>query len=368
MKRVKMILTNAFDPDVRVYKEAKYLVSKGFDVEILCWDREGDYSDREIEVVDGIRIRRFFPYAKYGTGFKQVYPYLQFIKECKNYLKHEKCEYLHCHDLDGTIAGYFSRSKDTKLVFDMHEFYEGQRAKKSLNYIVRQLVNKMHNASEHIIYLNEMQKSVMLDKNKKKLIYIPNYPEIDNYRGSEKTSSDKLRISYIGAVRQYNELKNLMDACRDMDDVLVSIHGNGVAYEGLNAIKGDYKNVNVTGTYHFSDSAKLYSQTDILYAMYPVRTVHDRSGYPIKFFESIITKTPIIVAKGSEMEEFILEHNTGFVVDGSSVEEIRKLVEYINENRNILSEKIANLEKIQYDYSWEEVVKNLDKVYVNGID
>ena len=39
--KVIMILTNSFDPDLRVYKEAQYIASKGYEVEILCCDREG---------------------------------------------------------------------------------------------------------------------------------------------------------------------------------------------------------------------------------------------------------------------------------------------------------------------------------------
>ena len=35
-----MLLTNGFDPDVRVYKEALYLVGRGFSVTVLCWDRD----------------------------------------------------------------------------------------------------------------------------------------------------------------------------------------------------------------------------------------------------------------------------------------------------------------------------------------
>ena len=89
-----MILTNRFDPDVRVFKEAKYLVAKGFDVEILCWDRENEYRDRKTEDVEGITIRRFFPYAKYGTGYKQLVSFFRYIKECREYLKDEEYEYL----------------------------------------------------------------------------------------------------------------------------------------------------------------------------------------------------------------------------------------------------------------------------------
>ena len=36
---ITMLLTNAFEMDVRVYKEARYLIEKGNNVTILCWDR-----------------------------------------------------------------------------------------------------------------------------------------------------------------------------------------------------------------------------------------------------------------------------------------------------------------------------------------
>lgn len=358
-----MILTNRFDPDVRVYKEAKYLVSRDFDVEILCWDRENEYVDREVEVINGIKIKRFFPYAEYGTRFKQFKPFIRFIKECKDYLKDKEYQYLHCHDLDGAITGYFIKEKNVKAIFDMHEFYEVEGKNQKIRYLLRLIVNYLQNKSDYIIHVNEVQTNVMSIKNKRKLIYLPNYPEKKNYEECEKSESDSLRISYIGAVRQYNELKNLMDACKKMRNVEIAIHGAGVAYKKLNSIKSDYDNVSVTGKYDFTQSAKLYSQADLLYALYPTTSLQYLTSYPVKLYETIITKTPIIVSKGTVLEEFVKEYGIGFVVDGSNVEEIRGLIKYINKNRHILDEKVRNLEKIQYDYSWEEVVKNLDEIY-----
>ncbi|MBU5294107.1 glycosyltransferase family 4 protein [Anaerosalibacter bizertensis] len=364
MRKVKMILTNRFDPDVRVYKEAKYLVERGFDVEILCWDRENDYVDKEVEVVDGIRIKRFFPYSKYGTGLKQLKSFIGFVKECKKYLKNKEYQYLHCHDLDGVIAGYFARNNNSKLIFDMHEFYEVNGKKQKIRYLMRSIVNCLQNKSDYIIYVNDIQTSTMSSKNKQKLVYLPNYPEQKNYIGCEKSKSHRLRISYIGAVRQYNELKNLMDACNEMNDVEIYIHGAGVAHKRLKNIKGDYNNVFITGKYDFTQSAKLYSETDILYVLYPTSSIQYLTSYPVKFFEGIITKTPMIVNKGTVLEDFIKEYGIGFAVEGGNISEIRELVEYINKNRYILDEKVKNLEKIQYDYSWQEVVKNLDNIYI----
>lgn len=47
-------LTNAYDPDVRVYKEAVYLVRRGFSVTILCWDRTPEKEYPAHEVKEGI--------------------------------------------------------------------------------------------------------------------------------------------------------------------------------------------------------------------------------------------------------------------------------------------------------------------------
>lgn len=182
MKKVKMILTNSFDPDVRVYKEAKYLVAKGYDVEILCWDRENEYKDKDVEVIDGIRIKRFFPYARYGTGLKQLKAFYYFIIECREHLRNKKYDYLHCHDLDGVLAGYISRKNKSKIIFDMHEFYEVQGKKQRIRSIIRFIVNFMQNKSNYIIYVNDLQTTVMKDSNKKKIIYIPNYPDAENYK------------------------------------------------------------------------------------------------------------------------------------------------------------------------------------------
>ena len=74
MKKVKMILTNGFGPDVRVYKEAKYLVSKGFDVEILCWDRENEFAGAESDNVGGYGSKGSSRLRSMGLGIGSLSP------------------------------------------------------------------------------------------------------------------------------------------------------------------------------------------------------------------------------------------------------------------------------------------------------
>ena len=54
-------------------------------------------------------------------------------------------------------------------------------------------------------------------------------------------------------------------------------------------------------------------------------------------------------------------YGIGFAVDGSDIGEIRRLINYIYCNKEVLLKKESNLAKIQYKFSWEEIVKNLDK-------
>lgn len=364
MSNVKIIAGEEIIRDQRVMKEARYISSLGYKVEILCWDRNNEFKDKEIEYIDNIKIKRFFPKAIYGSGWKQIFPFFKFIQECKMYLKNQKYEYLHCQNLDGFLAGYLVNN-NKKLIFDMREFYVGRERNKIKKVIVKYLVRFAVKKSYRILYVNDTQMKNISNKERNKMIYLPNYPNrsLGIVKSISNINSNHLNISYIGGVRQYHEFKNLFDATKEIENTIINIHGMGTSYTQLKKIESEYKNVNITGKYNPSQTADLYNEADLIYCVYSMDNENWRTAYPIKFYESIITKTPVIVSKGSILEEFLEKNNIGFVVDGSDITEIKKLVTYISRNRNILEEKIKNLEKIQFDYCWEEVVKNLDELY-----
>ena len=64
---VAMLLTNGYEPDRRVQKEARTLAAAGWRVTIIAWDRTGELPEHEVEhervAVVRIRVR-----AGYGTG------------------------------------------------------------------------------------------------------------------------------------------------------------------------------------------------------------------------------------------------------------------------------------------------------------
>lgn len=361
--KVYMILTNGFDPDVRVYKEAKYLVENGFDVTILCWDRMCKYGSKLEENIEKVKIKRFEILSQPGTGMKQLIPYFKFLLKVRKYLKDKEYDYLHCHDLDGVIIGVATRKvKKKKIIFDMHEFYESGRYSR-IAKLVRKIVNKMQNKAYKIIYVNQQQIQSVDKKNMHKLVYLPNYPSKLNFSNINHISSNNLRITYAGYIRHPIPIKNLIEAVGNNKEFHISIHGTGDVYYDIKKMEETYSNLTVTGKYDHSEIAKFYSNTDLMYIVYNKGNKNDETALPTKFFEAIICKIPIIVSQNSLLEEMVKKYNIGFVVDGTDKKSIERELQKIVQDKKILNEKISNIEKIPEKFIWEEVVKNLDSIY-----
>lgn len=373
-KNVVMLLDNCFDPDVRVYKEAKYLVDSGINVEIICLDKKNKYKDKPIENFEGINIKRIFCRTEKTTKIIEnnkiiskckhiIYLWwlLKFIYKAKKYLKKRDFEILHCHDLVMAFIGcaFFNNKK---IVFDMHEYYSN-RENKVLNYFISKIVKYVQNRATWIIHVNNFQLNDMENKNKEKLVFIPNYPEASQFKDYNHIYSDYIRINYTGYVRHYIPLLNLMKAVNDIEGIKVYINGSGECYDSLKKIEATMKNTTLTGEYKHADILKFYENSDITYVVYNKENKNDETALPTKFYESIILCMPVIVSKDTLMANFVEKNNIGFIVDGTSYMDIKKVLLEILNDRESLIQKSNNMKKISQNYIWENIVRNLNRIY-----
>ena len=358
-----MILTNEFLPDVRVYKEAKYLISKGFEVRILCWQRNVNYSLPTQEVVDGIFVNRFVIESVPGSRLKQIRPFRLFIKNCKSFLKKHHCDYLHCNDIDGAIVGYLARRKRTPMVFDMHEYYE--KGNGVVRFFWRSLIIFLLKKSIAGIYENTAYLDRKYKKVKNKLFMLKNYPDSSLVKRMDKIKSDVFRIGYHGAVRsQVMFFSALFEAVKDMDDVRVDINGEGPDNPELMALAEKYNNVFIHGPFDGTKVlSQLYANTDVLFCGYNKNSLnYQGDAEVVKFYEAIFTGTPMIMTDGIGMSKKVIDNGYGVVCDVTNPNDIKEAIvklkntEYWNE----CSEKeIANSNQ----YNWDSAVKILDSIY-----
>ena len=366
-KRVVMLLTNSFFPDPRVYKEAKYLISRGFDVTILCWYREDDVVLPTKENVDGINIVRFHIVSKIGSGFKQIPAFFQYIMECRRYLRKNPCDYLHGNDLDGSMTALIARNKKTPFVFDMHEFYEdvgcGHEIKRRfLRFATIFLIKK----SIAAIRTNDLYLRKPYNCIQKKLILLKNLPDRTLIKCLPKTKSDVFRIGYHGAVRhQFLEFKTLFDAVKDLKDVRVDIYGTGPDLPVLKDVSKSYDNVFLHGRFDGARQlSELYANTDVEFAGYRPNSDTREEQEVVKFFECVLTGTPIILTNAyTKMKKEIEMYNYGLTCDTRSVEEVQDCILKMKNDLDF-RKKCSDAEIEQsHRYDWSTAVKVLDEVY-----
>ena len=366
MSNIVMILDNGFDPDPRVYKEGVYLVSKGFSVTILCWDRDIHVHYPPHEVIEGIEIIRYRLISELGTGKKQFLTYLKFIKKCREYINKHRVDYLHCNDLDGAIVSSFCRTKSTKIVFDMHEVYEeGGRfsrwliRKATIHYLKKSIAGLYENA----FYLNKSYSKVHF-----KLFPLKNYPDSEMIFAESKTISDVFRIGYHGVVRfQIEEFSALFEVAKELgDSIRIDINGNGPDLDKLMQISSGMNNVFIHGPFDGTkDLRRLYQNTDILFCGYdPNLLNYQGDGEVVKFYEAIVTGTPMIMTDGIGMSNKVRDNGYGICCNTRNSQEIKAAIERFIADREFYSSCAHNELKDAYKYDWKTAVRILDKIYV----
>ncbi len=365
-KQIIETLTNAFKPDVRVYKEAVYLVKKGYSVTILCWDREPEDILPAHEIIDGIRVVRFRHICPAGKKRGKVKTYIQFIKSCKRYIRKSKCDYLHCNDISGAIVGVLSKKRTTPMIVDMHEFFErGSRIKRTAMHYLLVHIFKQSKAGlyENAAYLADSYKSV-----RDKLYPLRNYPDSNMVELRKKTKSQNLRVGFHGWLRpNMYAIKALFDAASKIDGVQVNINGGGPGLKQITEWAKGKENIFVHGPFDGTKMmSSLYENTDITFCGYDKNDPnYQGDAEVVKYYESIRTGTPMIMTAGIGMGDKVEKFGFGLTCDTFDSDEVKAALLKFKDNKNFWLECSNNEINESEKYCWESAVQILDRIYTD---
>ena len=379
MRKIKLIVLNPYDTlqfyEHRPMQEAKYFQEQGHDVEVFILQRKVVGKGTVESSIDGIPVKHFLCksanmerllntniFIKKFRGVIYSLWFLKFILWLRNQLKTEEKIYLIAHNLEMAFAAcVVNRKKKFSVVFVMREWYEGQTLNKYKRQLIKRISSWVQSESDTLVHVGRVQFETTEKKNRKKVLYIPNYPEAQNYSNIEHVKSDKIRINYIGSVRDAKSLKMLMDAAKGLEKISIGIHGMGEAYNTLKELEPQYKNVEITGYYNYQTmTEKLFSNTDVLYCAYDIDVPNWRVAYPIKLYEAIEVGVPVLLCNGLAPEKFVYDNDCGYLFD-YNVEALRAVLIDIQENRADFTRKCENMKKLKGKYTWDKVVKEYDK-------
>ena len=360
---ITMLVTNAYHPDPRVHKEAVHLVSLGHQVSVLCWDRHQEYLEAQQVELDGVNLVRFPIKSTLGSGLKQLPAYWNYSQACGAWMKAHPVDAIHAHDLDGMLVAVRQRPRQVPITFDMHEYFEYTRKVTDLTRpLVRWLVNRMTAKANAIVYVHDIQLEHLSKAAQAKAIFIPNYPEEASYLPSTKVPSKRLRVGYIGKIRQFEQLKNLIEATADLP-IDLHFHGDGIHYQHVLDVAKAYPHVTMTGRFSSAEVGDLYRHIDLLYVAYDTKVVQYRRVEPVKFYEAVLTQTPILVEGTMDVARWAIDAGFGFAIDGTSVTSIHQVISDLVNHPQKLQHAQAVLAPLSQRYRWSDVVSRLDALY-----
>ncbi|MGN0798567.1 MAG: glycosyltransferase family 4 protein [Christensenellales bacterium] len=367
--KVLIIRSTSIFKDSRTIKLINELLSLGYEVEILGWDRQGEYGDSILEYQYGgntAKIYLFKRYCPYGAGLKNIFNFVRFRSWIKKQVKGRKDDYIiHSCDFDtGDIA--YRVKKNKKFIYDIFDYYsESRNLPKFIRHFFAKRENSLINKSDAVVICSEQRKVQIAKSKPKKLFIIHNSPNIEDVKDifQLKSNSKKIKVAYVGVLAENRLLKEIFDASKNYENIELHIGGLGVYKEYIQNLEKKQSNIYFYGSMNYQDVLALEKKCDVLFATYNPKIANHKYSAPNKFYEAGALSKPIIVCEGTGIDEPVKEYNTGLVVKYNA-DEFYSAVNYLSKNQAIMKKLGNQGHKAYIDYfSWDEMKKRIKNLY-----
>lgn len=364
----KILFVLSHNPNPRVIKKIDSLINKN-DVTVIYWNRfkyntkfKVNKSVKLIEfsmkVPSKDAVRRFYALIKYYFLVKEVFNNLQ-------------PEFVHATNFDMLLIlnRVLKKNIKTKVIYEIGDlgkyvFYENEK------FITRKIYKKI--ASSEARIMNKRVDSLILTSKHfwdhyysnffsiKKTYIILNVPKKSLFKDYSKRQNINFNIGFIGSVRYYQNLINLIIATQGLKpEINVLIAGDGPDF---NKVKEYINNRNITnvtlyGPYNYEkEIVNLYNQIDLVYSVYDSSEKNVQLALPNRLYEAINCEIPIIASKKTKLSEFIEKEEIGVTVDSNNIEDLSQAIKkiYLDKIYYEKLQKKMNLIKKNYQYEFYE--------------
>lgn len=374
-KRVVMVRSNPVAPDPPVEKIADCLLSQGYEVTILGWDRGSTSTEPNGTITfehGNARVVRFGIPAEFSAGIKKnLLPLAKFQLSILKWLKGHRNEYdiIHSFDFDtGFIADKIAKKYNKTLIYHILDFYidshivPGSFMREKVKNAEFSVIN---NAYATIICTDKRREQIA-GSSPKRLEIIHNTPKafgsISNDFEAIK-SSEKFKIVYVGILAGSRFLREIMEFVEKDERFEFHIGGFGTMEAEIEQAAKGCERIVYYGKLPYEKTLALESSCDIMTAIYNPAVPNHKYAAPNKFYEALMLGKPLVMAKNTGFDKIITENNIGCLIDFTP-EGLAEGLEYLveqKENWNAMGERMKQLYATQY--SWAEMEKRIVKLY-----
>jgi glycosyltransferase involved in cell wall biosynthesis len=380
MHDVVMLLSNAFKPDPRVLKEAEILQRNGFNITILCWDRQSELPADEI-LPSGVKIIRIqnIP-STYGIGIRQLLRIPKFWISVQQHLKQIKPSIIHCHDFDTLPVGlWIGKTHRVPVIYDAHEYY-AELVKPRLTGISGWLVFTLINFCEQIgVHLSNAVVTVdqtlaaIYKKNNHNVVILGHFPEIKMALHSNPVfNRSELSLIYAGRLSADRGILLYADMVRKLQEkgipTQLFLAGVFIPESEKTSFYGYAKDISNSVKYlgwiSYDQISEVYHNADIGLAVLMPEPRYV-AATPVKLFEYMASGLPVIASNFPSIAEIVNDARCGLLIDpiGGLTEAINS-IEHWWESKVIPQTLGENGRRaILSKYNWENYSNCLIELY-----
>ncbi len=366
-KKAIIVRSNLLDRDIRVPKEIAALNRAGYEVTLLCWDRELQASPSFGEEADfrEIRIRVKAPWGGKVLLFLPVWWCFSFVR-----LMLTKWDIAHALNFDSIIpTAIAAKLKRKPVIYEILETYEDRVV---LPGIVRRFIifvdRLFMRMSSAVILADEMQSEELGKIPNSRVAAVYDSP-VDSFKRT-KANSHKNKIfmifqaSVLNKQRKLN-LDKLVSAVKDIKSVKLTIAGYGDQVEEVRQWSQQTPDqIEFLGQIKHSETLKRSAGADLLFELRSAEVPQHKYICGSKILQAMMCGTPILVNEGTSTAKKVAEENCGLVVDANNVAEIRNAIVKLRDNPKLCRELGANARNAyERKYSWEIMGRRLLALY-----
>lgn len=181
-----------------------------------------------------------------------------------------------------------------------------------------------------------------------------NVRSIDRLIQPKEYNKEEISISYIGALANFEENRDLINALKGSSKILLKFHGQGTINNKLEKYikEHDIGNVQIYGRYEKEKESELYIQADLINMILYNKNINDKTCLSNRLYNSALYGRPMVAIKGTYLSELIKMYDLGLVINSyDNIEE--KLLNYLS---------IINIEEYN-----KGRIKFLNKVFKENI-
>jgi glycosyltransferase involved in cell wall biosynthesis len=376
-KRVVLLRSNPVSPDPPVEKTADFLLSEGYDVTILAWDRSTDKPVEEdlITLAHGqAKVYRAFYKGQFSGGIKKnLKSLIRFQKFLYTWLKRNKENYdiIHAYDFDtALVASLIAKKYKKKFVYAILDYYVASHnlSGSTIGNVIKKLEDKTIGEADVTLICTEKRKEQIKGATPKYLEIIHNTPIepklCDIVERVCKSDSNRMKIVYVGIFGEGRLLRELSHAVKNRADCELHIGGFGAGMEAyFEELSHTTDNIFYYGKLKYRDTLQLERECDVMTAIYDPVVPNHQFAAPNKFYESLMLGKPIIMVENTGFDDIIRNEHIGELIHYNE-ESLNSAISELLNKRNEWNSMSTNAKRLYKDfYSWEIMQGRLKKVY-----